>query len=223
MLIIHRQNQPVAIKVARTDAQETLEELRLYERLAGKESNRNHIVLPLDDFQHTGPNGKHRCLVFEPMGPSVGQALEGFPDSLLDVGSFDGPPQPPPPQPPATDASGSTDLTLGQKKCLLKQLLLGLDCLHSNRIAHGDLNPGNLLLSIRSLSREDLKNIRKSCEAGGKSALVRRSDGKQDLWAPRYLYVDRPLADLADMEHGISAKISDLGAGKHCRRQCLVP
>jgi serine/threonine protein kinase len=120
--------------------------------------------------------------------------------------------------PPATDASTLTGLTLGQRKSLLKQLLLGLDCLHSNRIAHGDLNPGNFLLSNWSLSREDLEYIRKSCEAGGKSALVQRSDGKQDLWAPRYLCIDRPLTDLVDMEHGISAKISDLGAGKHCRR-----
>jgi serine/threonine protein kinase len=211
ILIIHRHNQSVATKVARADARETAGELRLYGRLVSAASNRNHIVLPLDDFQHTGPNGKHQCLVFEPMGPSVGQALERFPDSLEDVGSFDGPPPPP----PATDASNPTDLTLGQKKSLLKQLLLGLDCLHSNRIAHGDLNPGNFLLSIRSPSREDLGNIHKSCEAGGKSALVQRSDGKQDLWAPRYLYFDRPLTDLVDTEDGTSAQISDLGAGKN--------
>jgi serine/threonine protein kinase len=213
ILIIHRQNQSVAIKVARADARQTPEDLRLYGRLTGAASNRNYIVLPLNEFQHPGPNGKHQCLVFEPMGPSVGQALEGFPDSLEDVDSYDGPPPPPPSA--ATDVSVSTDLTLGQKKSLLKQLVLGLDCLHSNRIAHGDLNPGNILLSIRSLSREDLEKIRKSCEAGGKSALAQRSDGKQDLWAPRYLYIDRPLTDLVDMEHGISAKILNLGAGKH--------
>jgi serine/threonine protein kinase len=180
------------------------------------QSNRNHVVLPLDDFQHTGPNGKHQCLVFEPMGPSVGQVLEGFPDSPQDFGFCDGPPPPPPP-PPSSDAPTSTptDLTPSQKKSLLKQLLLGLDCLHSNRIAHGDLNPGNSQLSIRSLSPEDLGNIRKSCEDAGRSALVQRSDGKQDLWAPRYLYIDRPLTDLVDMEHVASARISDLGAGKH--------
>jgi serine/threonine protein kinase len=155
------------------------------------------------------------------MGPRVGQVLEGFPDSFEDYGSYDGPPPLPPlpPPPPATDVSSSTDLTLGQRKSLLKQLLLGVDCLHSSRIAHGDLNPGNLLLCIRSLTREDLNNIRKSCEAGGKSALVQRSDGKQDLWAPRYLCIDRPLTDLVDVRNGVTAKISDLGAGKHYHRK----
>jgi len=81
------------------------------------------------------------------MGPSVGLVLEGIPDSSEDVISFDEPPPPPPPPPPAAEAPSSTDLTLGRRKTLLKQLLLGLNCLHSGAIAHGDLNPGNFLLA----------------------------------------------------------------------------
>jgi serine/threonine protein kinase len=194
-----------------------MEELRLCRQLAQTESNCNHVVLPLDEFQQTGPNGKHQCLVFEPMGPSVGLLLEGIPDSPDDISSFDGPPPPPPPPPPpfAAEAPSTTQLTLGRRKALLKQLLSGLNCLHSGAIAHGDLNPGNFLLAIRQLSSQDVQSIRKSCDNGGKSAQVRSIDGEQDLCAPQYLYLDRPLVDFADMEHKVSAKLSDLGAGKH--------
>jgi serine/threonine protein kinase len=219
VLTLHRQPGLVAIKVARSDARQATEELRLYRQLAQTESNRNHVVLPLDEFQQAGPNGKHQCLVFEPMGPSVGLLLEGISDSLENITSFNGPPPPLPPPPPppssAAEAPSTTQLTLGRRKALLKQLLLGLNCLHSGAVAHGDLNPGNFLLVIRQFSGQDVQNIRTSCENSGKSAPVRRIDGEQDLWAPRYLYLDRPLVDFVDMEHKVSAKLSDLGAGKH--------
>jgi len=80
------------------------------------------------------------------MGPSVGLVLEGIPDSSEDIISFDEPPPAPPP--PAAEVPSSTNLTLGQRKSLLKQLLLGLNCLHRDGIAHGDLNPGNFLLAM---------------------------------------------------------------------------
>jgi non-specific serine/threonine protein kinase len=151
------------------------------------------------------------------MGPSVGLLLEGIANSPEEITSFDGPSPPPPPPPPpsAVEAPFATQLTLGRRKALLKQLLLGLNCLHSNAVAHGDLNPGNFLLAIRQFSSQDVQNIRTSCENSGKSAPVRRIDGAQDLWAPRYLYLDRPLVDFVDMEHKVSAKLSDLGAGKY--------
>lgn len=186
MVIIRRQSNLVAIKVARADARQALEELRMYRQLAHIESNRNHIVLPLDGFQQAGPNVKHQCLVFEPMGPSVDLLIEGITDSPEEITSFDGAPPPPPPPPPpsAVEAPSATQLTLGRRKALLKQILLGLDCLHSGSIAHGDLNPGNFLLAIRQFSSQDVQNIRTSCENSGKSAPVRRIDSAQDLWAP---------------------------------------
>lgn len=214
MLTTRRKLSLVAIKVARADARQVPEELRLYRQLAATDSNRNHVVLPLNEFQQSGPNGKHQCLVFEPMGPSVGLVLEGIQDSPEDIVSSDEPPPPPPPPPSATETPSPNVLTLGRRKSLLKQLLLGLDCLHSNAIAHGDLNPGNLLLAIRQFSSQDVQNIRTSCENSGKSAPVRRIDGERDIWAPQYLYLDRPLVDFVDTEHKVSAKLSDLGAGK---------
>lgn len=214
MLTTHRQPISVAIKVARADARQALEELRLYKQIAQNDANRNHVVLPLDEFQQAGPNGLHQCVVFEPMGPSVGLLLEGIPDSPEDIASFDEPPPPPPSPTAAAETPSKTRLTLGRRKALLKQLLLGLNCLHGGAVAHGDLNPGNFLLAIRQFSSQDVQNIRTSCESSGKSDPVRRIDGEQDLWAPRYLYLDRPLIDFVDTEHQVSAKLSDLGAGK---------
>ena len=98
---------------------------------------------------------------------------------------------------------------------MLKQLLLGLDYLHSVAVAHDDLNPGNFLLAIRQFSSQDVQNILTSCESSDKSDPVRRIDGEQDLSIPWYLYLDHLLVDLVDMEHRVSAKLSDLEAGKH--------
>ena len=110
-LILDRQSSLVAIKIARADARQALEELRLYRRLAATDTNRNHIVLPLHDFPQVGLNGTHQCLVFEPMGPSVGLVLEGTTESSGDLNAFD---EPPPPTPPsAEEAPSTTHLTLG--------------------------------------------------------------------------------------------------------------
>jgi serine/threonine-protein kinase SRPK3 len=37
----------------------------------------------LDHFDHTGPNGTHRCLVLELLGPSVLSEAESYPSNRL--------------------------------------------------------------------------------------------------------------------------------------------
>lgn len=81
---------------------------------------RGHIVTLLDSFKHDGPNGKHECLVFEPMGPAVAACYD--PDY--------------------------NPIPAWQAKSICKQLLTALKCLHDLGIAHSDSNPGNLLLSL---------------------------------------------------------------------------
>ena len=39
----------------------------------------------IDFFEDNGPNGIHRCLVFDVMGPSTADILEGLPSSVLNV------------------------------------------------------------------------------------------------------------------------------------------
>lgn len=38
-----------------------------------------HITRVLDEFKHRGPNGVHKCLVFESMGPIVNSMVEELP------------------------------------------------------------------------------------------------------------------------------------------------
>jgi serine/threonine protein kinase len=55
----------VALKILRTDSSEESKEPATA-RLSHK-----HIVALIDHFWHDGSNGRHLCLVFEPMGPST--------------------------------------------------------------------------------------------------------------------------------------------------------
>jgi serine/threonine-protein kinase SRPK3 len=43
----------------------------------------HHVVQFLDNFIHAGPNGKHLCLVFEPMGQSVYGLQKLYPNKQL--------------------------------------------------------------------------------------------------------------------------------------------
>ncbi|KAF2769434.1 serine protein kinase [Teratosphaeria nubilosa] len=191
----------VAVKVARADAPPATKELQLHKLLTKSAWGREptmHVVMPRGDFIETGPNGDHRCLVFEPMGPSAGYVMEGMPEAFNDSYSLDEP-------------SLSFPYAVS-KKSLLKQPLLGLDCLHDCRIAHGDVNTGNFLLCIRPMSSHDIEQLLKSSKQDGMTAPVRRIDGKQDPWAPRYLCIEQPLKDWLSLDQQLFARISDLGA-----------
>jgi serine/threonine protein kinase len=90
----------------------------------------NYVTQLLDEFRHQGPNGTHICLLFEPMGPSVSSMVEELPQF--------------------------NPRKLGMKvryppwmaKSILKQSLQALDFLHNNGVAHGDLQPGNILFAL---------------------------------------------------------------------------
>jgi hypothetical protein len=40
-------------------------------KVAGDGPLSAHVMMLLDCFEHEGPNGKHRCLVYEPMASTV--------------------------------------------------------------------------------------------------------------------------------------------------------
>lgn len=110
-------------------------------------SLRSHIVELLDHFTHTGPNGTHNILVTEVMGPNCNTMIEEV-RSLTIIGH---------------NAAGnevqrreqSKGLPLTIAKSILKQVLLGLRGLHKRGIAHGDVQPRNILFAVREL--EDVK------------------------------------------------------------------
>ncbi|KAK7966600.1 kinase-like domain-containing protein [Apiospora aurea] len=58
------------------EAASTCDDLRLMQHFETKgidaeEAGRNHIIIPGESFQITGPNGTHHCFVFPVLGPSI--------------------------------------------------------------------------------------------------------------------------------------------------------
>jgi non-specific serine/threonine protein kinase len=117
----------VALKILTSDITESTNELRILRHInqIAPEQGSQYITQLLDDFEHNGPNGVHKCLVFEPMGPTVNTMV-------LELPQFKPRRQgmkvryPPP-----------------MAKAILRQALQALAFLHENGIAHGDLQPGN--------------------------------------------------------------------------------
>lgn len=72
---------------------------------------------------------------------------------------------------------------------MLIQVLLVLHCLHSNQVAHGDLNCGNILSVLQSFSKEDAAELFQQPSETKISPAVRRRDGKEDKWSPKHLYL----------------------------------
>ena len=97
---------------------------------------------------------------------------------------------------------------------MLRQALLGLDYLHQNEIVHGDFQPGNLLFSVSGLDAVDEACLLQATGPEAFSEPVRRRDGKFDLWAPRYLALNQPLKEFADIGPDFKVKVSDLGGGE---------
>lgn len=64
-----------------------------------------HVIHLLDNFMHTGPNGKHLCLIFKVMGESVGALRRRFP---------------------------ARQIPAALMKQIARQVLLGLDYLHQS-------------------------------------------------------------------------------------------
>ena len=157
-----------------------------------------HITRLLDEFEHQGPNGIHKCLVFEPMGPSVNSMVEELPQF----------------NPRTIDMVVRYPLQMA--KSILKQSLQALAFLHENGIAHGDFQPGNILFALNDIHSkpEEVLLQEEDVQARSISPPVQRFDGKQDRWAPRYLCVAQPLVPFTYYGEGFKVKLSDMGGGE---------
>lgn len=174
-------------------------ELSLYQKLAtaAQDSETASYFLGLEHhFTETGPNGQHTCLVFRPMGPHLSQFIRGSPQFLHgDI----------------LDELYVLPLPVSRK--VLRDVLIGLQQLHSNGIAHGDLHPGNILVNLNTEKFESTptSSLRQNPEDGD---ILRRLDGKRDLWSPSYLIAGESLQDFTSADSNPLVKIADLGAGK---------
>lgn len=157
-----------------------------------------HITRVLGEFEHHGPNGVHKCLVFEPMGPSVNTMVEELPQFK------------------PRRRGMKVRYPLWMAKSILKQSLQALAFLHENGIAHGDFQPGNILFTLNNIDSipEDMLRQGEDMQARLISPPVKRLDGKEDKWAPRYLCVAQPLVPFTCYAEGFKVKLSDMGGGE---------
>lgn len=161
----------------------------LTESASGDPSAR-HVTAILDKFQHEGPNGLHQCLVFEIMGDSVASLVENIP------GMRQGPLRYPKPM---------------AKKILL-HALRGLAFVHKHGVVHGDVQPGNMLFSVRNMDDIDEQQLKQ--HEAETAVPVERMDGKTDKWAPSNMYTRESLHEYVELGADLCVKLGDFGACK---------
>ncbi|KAJ5356043.1 hypothetical protein N7517_010652 [Penicillium concentricum] len=183
----------VALKILVSEISGSIE-LRLLHHITEIAEGTQHITRFLGEFEHRGPNGVHKCLVFEPMGPSVNSMVEELPqfNPRKQEMKVRYPPQ--------------------MAKSILKQSLQALVFLHENGIAHGDFQPGNILCALNNIDSTPEELLRQEdIQAESISPPIQRLDGKQDKWAPRYLSVAQSLVPFTSYDEGLKVKLSDMG------------
>jgi serine/threonine protein kinase len=161
----------------------------------------DHVTELIDEFKHiSGPNGIHLCLVFELMGPNVNTMLEDLPCFKKNRS--------------VTKVQYPTWMA----KRILRQACKALEFLHQNNVAHGDLQPGNILFTLKNLEHVRKESSSKFNQDAnykfGSTSPVQRKNGKIDKWAPKYLAVPQPLGEFADISPQFRIKLSDLGGGQ---------
>ena len=179
----------VALKIeisSRNNSQE-LDILRIISTKCANDPDAENVIGIINSFIHQGPNGKHRCLVSRPMGPSVSSLMNRYPNYL-------------------------TRFPKDQAKRVLRSILQGIRFLHANGIVHGDLQSGNFLFFIQDIDSISPDGLRQDESSPGVT-FVRRRDGKIDKWAPRYLVEAKPLSSAEVQVFDDRVGICDFGGG----------
>jgi serine/threonine protein kinase len=160
----------------------------------------NYITPLLGHFYHTGPNGKHLCLVLEPMGGNTNHLVEEVPSIW-------------PQKPDRTE----NRYPLWMAKLVLREVLESLAFLHAQGVAHGDLRPQHMLFALEDLHdvpEDELKTDVDNNPRRSISPPVKRLDGKEDWWAPEYLAVPQSLYEYTNFARGFKVRLCDFGDGK---------
>ncbi|KAI4157729.1 MAG: hypothetical protein LQ342_008047 [Letrouitia transgressa] len=198
-------------------ASSTAKEPDILEHLARNEAFANgkeNVIVLRDRFWHEGPNGRHQCMVFDAMGPSAASMVDNFPAT-------------------AKKFESRYRYPLWMARLILRQTLHGLAYMHSNGVAHGDLQPGNLLFAIRDLTMVDEKllvqqhvDLPNGEEEGisfkkvpnpnghGKRGIRKvssRTDNDSDPHLPLYIAYSQSLNDFVVLDQNFQLKISDMG------------
>lgn len=190
----------IKIHTARV-SQSVLSQLSLYRLIAIKEpapSKANHIVRLFTSFQLEGPNGQHTCFVLEVMGPNLSDMVFS---QEFQVG-----------EPLDEDFCHRFPKVLAKR--ILKGTLHSLQLLHENKVVHGDVHGGNILVNVLlpQFTADSLEKLRQYADQGRP---LRRLDGKKDLWAPPYLLTTANLRSYISTEQDPFTKLTDIGEGQY--------
>lgn len=179
----------VALKIMRADS-DCSKEVQCYDTLrshAGRHPGFSRVMMLKDRFSIRGLNGNHDCLIYEVLGPSIARVRE---DSI------------------GFETTGY--LTLSCARNIVYQVLLGLDCMHSVGLVHGDIYGANVLFAVKDLSQESIDTLRQPYDQV--SVDVKRISGPQQPGDPRHFTLNRPLNQFLSTDGNV--KLSDLGNSK---------
>merc|ERR1712050_635297 len=118
----------VAMKVCKSKksvTEQALDEVLLLERLQDDGMHSPHVVQMRGHFWHSGPNGRHKCMVFEVMGENL--------LALVKHHDYNG-------------------LPLPTVRRLARLTLVGLEYIHSHGVIHTDVKLENVLVQRHDLA-----------------------------------------------------------------------
>ncbi|KAL9125046.1 MAG: hypothetical protein Q9217_005697 [Psora testacea] len=121
---------------------------------------RRFILSLLDEFLVSGPNGKHRCLVSEALGPTVLDVKESFNCDLL---------------------------PLNIARRVTVQLALGLADIHSCGIVHGDIHIKNIAFKPPNLDSWSVEQVYEHVGSPNKQVITRNDGNPLGPEAPPYV------------------------------------
>uniref|UniRef100_A0A060TED6 non-specific serine/threonine protein kinase n=1 Tax=Blastobotrys adeninivorans TaxID=409370 RepID=A0A060TED6_BLAAD len=183
-------NQFVAIKVITGKLSKKAEKNTLLDDIYKDNAHSSHLVKRLDKFTVTGTNGTHVCEVLEPMGPSVADMWQRFDSDKK--------------------SRKLADAKIGLAQQFLRQVLMGLQELHTKGIAHGNVDASNWVLAIEDLSERVKPNdVKQDPEDPDNLVDVK----KRQKGAPKKITRDEPLHKYITMENGkMHLKLTDFNA-----------
>ena len=91
LILENSKSQHVALKILTAEShsvENPVFEMEILKHISTADRNHagyNHVIHLLDNFQHSGPNGQHLCLVFQVMGETVGSLLRRCPNRQIPV------------------------------------------------------------------------------------------------------------------------------------------
>ncbi|KAK2762319.1 hypothetical protein FQN54_001329 [Arachnomyces sp. PD_36] len=175
----------VALKINVAENNGRNGELKILQQLqkARTHSGTRHIQHLLDYFEHTGPNGTHTCLVLEILGCSVKDRAERFRD-----GRYPG----------------------HVARRIAKQVLRGLEYLHHQGVAHGDLHPANILFAITDKLPTKENDVYQMLGKPVTAEVTRLDGDPTGVEVPKYL-IEPTTFPAPTLDSEFQVKLTDLG------------